>query len=42
VGLVLIAAGATLVLTSLPRWAWMLLLGLLLLWGGLALAVPRR
>ncbi len=42
IGVVLTVAGAYVVVTALPRWLWLLALGLLLLWGGLVLAMGER
>jgi hypothetical protein len=41
-GLLLAVGGLILVLTSLPRWFWLLALGALLLWAGLLLASPHK
>lgn len=41
-GTLLAIGGAVIILTSLPRWLWLLALGCLLLWVGLLLASPQR
>lgn len=41
-GLLLAVGGLAIILTSLPRWFWLLALGALLLWAGLLLASPRK
>lgn len=41
-GLLMLAAGAGVIISALPRWVWLLALGVLLLWVGVLLASPNR
>ncbi len=41
-GLLLAAGGSAIILTSLPRWFWLLTLGALLLWAGMLLVSSRE